>query len=104
MLPLGLWRRLGERVAARLEAVKARQQAAIFEPQARRRTERSDDFWLANASLSYAGPGGRTSFALIVHNIFDREFAFQDTDLNGDPKTPLFYPSRSVVLQANLRF
>jgi hypothetical protein len=104
MLPLGLWHRLGERFSARIEAVKVRQEAAIFDGLAGRRTSRSEDFWLANASLSYARPGGQTSVALIVQNVADRDFAFQDTDLNGDPKTPLFYPSRTVLLQANLRF
>ena len=104
LLPLALWLKLGARVTTRLEAMRVRQEAAIFDPVERREVSRSDRFWLANARLSYARPDRSLGVSVIVHNLFDRRVAFQNTDLTGDPRTPLFYPDRTVVLQANVQF
>ncbi len=101
-LPLGLWLKLAPRLSTRLEAVRVRQHSAIAD--AGDTASRATRFWLANARLSYAEPGRRTAVSLSVHNAFDRRFAFQDTDLNGNPKIPLFFPRRTVLLQLNLRF
>jgi tetratricopeptide (TPR) repeat protein len=104
LLPLGLWLKLGERLSTRVEAVRVRQEADIFDTLQRRNASRSEHFWLANARLSYTQPNRRVGASIAVHNVFDRHFTFQDTDLNGDPKAPLFYPSRTVLLQANVQF
>jgi tetratricopeptide (TPR) repeat protein len=102
IVPLGMWLKLAARLSTRVEAVRVRQQATIVDaPEPATRTESA---WLANARLSYVQPDRRFGFMLAAYNIFDRRIAIQDTDLSGNPRVPLFYPSRTVLLQATILF
>lgn len=103
LLETGVWLKLAPRFSTRLETVRVRQQSAVTDSFQGGTASRSERVWLANAWLSYSAPDRRVGFSFSVHNIFDRHFAFQDTDLNGNPKVPLFFPQRTVLLQLNLR-
>ena len=102
-LPFGLWLRPAPRLATRLEVVRVRQRAAIADGFGGIES-RAETRWLANARLKYARTDQRMVLSLAVHNLFDRRIALQNTDLDGNPRIPLFHPERSVVLQASLRF
>lgn len=105
ILPVGLWLKLGPRLSTRLEAVRVRQQADVTDALfGGADISRSERFWLANGRLSYVRPGRSLGVSLAVFNVFDRRFAFQDTDISGNPKVPLFFPSRTVLVQANVQF
>lgn len=103
LVPLGVWMRVAPSVSAQLEAQRVKQRAAIADG-AGGVESRSESAWLGNARLSYAQPGRRFLLSLAVYNLFDRRFAFQNTDFSGNPRVPLFHPERTVLLQANLRF
>lgn len=102
VLPLGAWMKLSPQWSARIEAVRVRQQATIVDDPAP--TSRTEHAWLANARASYWSVDRRFGLALAIHNLFDRRIALQDTDLNGNPRVPLFHPRRAVVLQATVQF
>ncbi|HRP65448.1 MAG TPA: FecR domain-containing protein [Thauera sp.] len=103
-LPLALWLRLDQRWSTAFEALRVRQHSAVTDSLQGGSVQRSERFWLANARLSYAGPGRRSALSVSVHNLFDRRFALQDTDLNGNPRVPLYFPRRTALLQLQLRF
>lgn len=103
LLPLRLWLRLGPRLSAQFEALRVRQETAISDGFGGV-ANASPHFWLANARWSYTQPDQRLGLSLAIHNIFDRDFAFQNTDISGDPKVPLFYADRTVLVQAHVRF
>ena len=57
-------------------------------------------------NLRYSMPliGKDVVASLGASNVFDRRFRFQNADYNGDPKAPLFYPRRTVLVQLTLRY
>ncbi|WP_079434796.1 FecR domain-containing protein [Zoogloea sp. LCSB751] len=67
-------------------------------------TAASSKFSVTNLRFSIPVASNRLTVSLGIYNIFDRQFRFQNTDLNGDPKIPLFYPQRTALLQGSLRF
>lgn len=103
LVPLRLWLRPAPRVTTLVEALRVSQRAAIADA-AGVVEARADSVWLANARVAYARADRRLSVALAVYNLFDRRFAFQNTDFSGNPRVPLFHPERTVLLQASLRF
>lgn len=104
ILPIGLWAKLAPRLTTYVEAVRVRQDTTIVDALAGGPPlTRAGNFWLANAHLSYTHHARRFGFSIALHNVFDRRFSFQDTDLNRDPRVPLFYPKRTLLLQTNLR-
>lgn len=103
LLPLKLWLKPAARWTTQIEALRVRQAAAMIDGLGGT-TAAWERFWLGNVRLSYVQPGRRLSVTLAINNLFDRRFAFQNTDLNGNPRVPLFYPERTVLVQANVRF
>ncbi len=103
LLPLGLWLKPARHWALRLEALRVRQRASLVDLFAGGES-RSSNRWLANARIDFVGKARRIEASLAIHNLFDRALAFQNTDINGDPRVPLFYAERSLVLQASVRF
>ncbi len=103
LLPLRLWLRPSARLTTLLEAVRVHQRAAIADGLGGIES-RAARYWLANARLAYTRADRRLSVSLAVYNLFDRRFAFQNTDFSGNPRVPLFHPERTVLLQASLRF
>lgn len=55
----------------------------------------SDRFWLADLALGLRLPSKRGEVSLRVHNLFDRQFRFQDTD----PENPRIFPERLAQLR-----
>lgn len=62
----------------------------------------SDAFWLADLQFGYRLAPGRAALSVQLFNLFDREFRFQNTELAGDPRPPLFTPGRSLMLRLSL--
>jgi outer membrane receptor protein involved in Fe transport len=65
-------------------------------------TEASTRFTLVDFSFGYRLPGRDGSISLGVQNLFDRRFGFEDADLSGNPRLPMFQPGRSVFLRLAL--
>ena len=103
LLPLHLWVRLSHRASARLEALRVRQDAAISDGFGGT-AEASPHVWLGNVRWAWQAPAKGFGVSVGLHNVFDRRFAFQNTDLNGDPRVPLFYRERTLLVQAQVRF
>lgn len=61
-------------------------------------------FWIADASVGWRLPRRLGSISIDVLNLFDEEFRYQDTDITGTPKVPLFQPRRLALLRARLNF
>ena len=55
----------------------------------------SDRFWLADLALGLRLPSKRGEVSFRVHNLFDRQFRFQDTD----PENPRIFPERLAQLR-----
>jgi len=62
--------------------------------------EKSDDFWLVDASVGYRLPKRRGIVSIGVANLFDEQFNFVDTD----PFNPRVYPERLVFGRVTLAF
>lgn len=62
----------------------------------------SDSFWLLDAGIGYRLPKRRGIASLSVKNLFDENFDYQDTDVAGTPRLPLFQPDRSVFVNLSL--
>ena len=62
--------------------------------------EKSDDFWLVDASIGYRLPKRRGIVSIGVANLFDEQFNFVDTD----PFNPRVYPERLVFGRFTLAF
>jgi hypothetical protein len=65
-------------------------------------TSGEDHFWIADLSLGMRLPRRWGSVSLDVLNLFDEQFRYQDTDLLGTPRIPLFQPERLVLLRARI--
>jgi len=91
------------RVRATAEALRVRQDVFNYESAEQQRNSAS--FWMANIRLMYGAPRDRWNVGLDVRNLFDQDALIQDTDLvTADPRTPLWYPERSVFLTARVGF
>lgn len=101
-LPLRLWLKTGP-VDTLLEHWVVRQRASQIAGDGSAAEARST-FTVSNLRLSLPVLPQRLSTSLGVYNLFDRDFRFHNTDLNGDPRVALFYPRRTLMLQAQLRF
>ena len=101
-LPLRLWLKTGP-VDTLLEHWVVRQRASQIAGDGSAADARST-FTVSNLRLSLPVLPQRLSTSLGVYNLFDRDFRFHNTDLNGDPRVALFYPRRTLMLQAQLRF
>src|SRR5690606_6589887 len=55
----------------------------------------SDSFWLADFTVGVRLPSKRGQVSFRVHNVFDRQFRFQDTD----PENPRIFPERLAQLR-----
>jgi outer membrane receptor protein involved in Fe transport len=53
-----------------------------------------DRFWVVDASLTYRLSGRRGMLNLNVHNLFDKDYHFQDLD----PENPRIMPDRLVAV------
>jgi len=67
-------------------------------------SDESSRFWITDAAVGFRLPQRHGLISFEVKNLFDRRFGFQDTDLNGDPKLPLFWPDRLFLLKLYLTF
>jgi hypothetical protein len=63
-------------------------------------THGDDQFWLADASISYRLPKRYGIIALEARNLFDEEFQYQDTD----PSNPKYYPEQLLMARFTLAF
>ncbi|MCI0563859.1 MAG: TonB-dependent receptor, partial [Nitrososphaera sp.] len=66
--------------------------------------EGDDQFWILDASMGYRLPNRWGIVSVDVRNLLDQDFQFQDTDLAGEPRLPLFQPEQSVFVKATLSF
>ncbi|WP_374481545.1 FecR domain-containing protein [Zoogloea sp.] len=102
LIPARLWLKTGP-TDTLLEHWTVDQHAALLSSAAGETAARSK-FSVTNLRFSVPLASNHLTLSFGIYNIFDRQFRFQNTDLNGDPKVPLFYPQRTALLQGNLRF
>ena len=102
LLPLGLWLRISPELSAEIEAVRMRQKGTMFSVGGLE--QRQESVWLANLGMRFQRPLDRWYVEAGVRNLFDQEFAFQNTDMRDEARTPLFYPERSVYLRVGVSF
>ena len=67
-------------------------------------TPDKENFWIVNASLGYRFGRGLGIISLDANNLLDTRFRFQDTSLTGNPRPPLFQPTRTVFLKGTVVF
>ena len=63
-----------------------------------------DNFWLVDAGIGYRAAKRWGIATLTVKNLFDEDFRYQNTDVAGNPRLPLFRPERLVLLNVSLSF
>ena len=64
-----------------------------------------DDFVVVDAALGFRLPKRRGILSLEVRNLFDKEFLFQDSNLqSSEPSTPRFIPERTIFARFTLAF
>ena len=63
-----------------------------------------NQFLQVDAAVGYRLPKRWGIASLIVKNLNDEDFMFQDTDVAGDPRAPLFNQGRSVLLNVSFSF
>lgn len=102
LIPARLWIKTGP-ADTLLEHWTVDQHAALLSS-AGSETRAQSKFSVTNLRFSLPMLSNRLTMSLGIYNVFDRQFRFQNTDLNGDPRVPLFYPQRTALLQGNLRF
>jgi len=102
LLPLRLWLKAGQ-IDALLEHWMVRQRASQIAGNGTE-SDAHSTFTVTNLRLSLPLVPQRLSASLGVYNIFDRDFRFHNTDLNGAPRVALFYPQRTLIVQGQLRF
>ena len=61
-----------------------------------------DDFWLLDMTVGYRLPKRAGIVSLVVKNLTNEHFDFQNTDVAGDPRVPLFQPGRSIFINLSL--
>jgi outer membrane receptor for monomeric catechols len=59
-------------------------------------------FWLTDLAVGYRLPQRLGIISFEIKNLFNRKFGYQDTDLAGDPRLPLFWPDRLFLAKLNL--
>ncbi|QID17502.1 TonB-dependent receptor [Nitrogeniibacter mangrovi] len=102
-LPLRLFVQWPSQWRSSVEVVRVRQDVTNLASAGRARNNAS--FWVTNVQLQYGSPGSRWGVGLEVRNLFDQDALIQDTDLlTAEPRTPLWYPERSVFLTARFGF
>lgn len=62
----------------------------------------ADAFWLADVEFGYRFTRYRATVSLQALNVFGREFRYQNTDLVGAPRSPLFAPVRTLLARLSL--
>jgi tetratricopeptide (TPR) repeat protein len=104
LLPIGLWLRVSEGITLQPEVVSIRQTSEYENIGSNISGSVIGKFTIANLRSAFQPKDSKWTLQLEAHNLFDRHFRFQNTDLNGQPRIPLFYPVRSIVAQASFRF
>lgn len=102
LFPLRLWLKTGP-AEVLLENWAVRQHAAQLDG-AGNDLHAGSTFSTSNLRVSIPIVSNRLTATLAIYNVFDQQFRFHNTDLNGDPKVPLFYPQRTALLQGHFRF
>ncbi|WP_222862064.1 tetratricopeptide repeat protein, partial [Zoogloea oleivorans] len=102
LVPLRLWLKTGP-ADVLVENWAVRQHASQLDG-AGSDQRASSTFSMTNLRVSMPIVSNRLTATLGLYNVFDRQFRFHNTDLNGDPKVPLFYPQRTALLQGHFRF
>lgn len=102
LVPLRLWLKTGP-ADVLVENWAVRQHASQLDG-AGSDQRASSTFSTTNLRVSMPIVSNRLTATLGLYNVFDRQFRFHNTDLNGDPKVPLFYPQRTALLQGHFRF
>jgi hypothetical protein len=106
LVPLRLWLKTGP-ADVLIENWAVRQHASQFDSRlngAGSDLHAGSTFSTTNLRVSMPIVSNRLTATLGLYNVFDRQFRFHNTDLNGDPKVPLFYPQRTALLQGHFRF
>lgn len=98
-LPLRLWFSPGAGFHGEFEVVRVRQEAVL------NADEQKSSFRVANLRFKWR-PVASPAYVLELagFNLSDRRFRFQDTDFNDLPRTPMYYPARTVVVRLDVRF
>ena len=100
-VPLTADLRLPSGLSARIRATHVRQRGEFYSSSGSPDAEPgSDRFWIADASLSYRLPQRRGFVSLDLRNLFNRQFRYQETDLNN----PLLARSRVWFVRASVYF
>ncbi|WP_374487555.1 FecR domain-containing protein [Zoogloea sp.] len=105
LIPFRLWARVGEG-SLLVENWMVRQTGMVSQNDgvSESRMGARSNFDVVNLRYTYPVITKSLTASLIVNNIFDRKFDFQDTAWASQARTPLFYPHRTVFVQGSLRF
>lgn len=103
LVPIRLWLRAGPGDVM-LENWLVRQHARLAD------TFGGDDaigrstFSVTNLRYTLPVVSNHATVSVGASNLFDRNFRFENADYNGDPKAPLFFPRRTVLVQFKLHY
>jgi tetratricopeptide (TPR) repeat protein len=107
-LPLGLSWFPSERLFGRLIATHVRQDVEfrrLAADQSLFFVDEADHFWLFDAELGYRLPRRAGVISIVVRNLFDQQFEFQDRNFQtNEPQAPEFQPERQVFIRFTLNF
>jgi tetratricopeptide (TPR) repeat protein len=108
LVPIRFWASISKGITGTIEQIHVRQDAI------RMVTDDADNliaesgsssFWLTNFRIKWRPEATAPySIQLAAYNLMNRHFRFQNTDMNNLPRTPLFYPDRTVLLQLDIHF
>ncbi len=98
-LPIKLTFTSNNKIVASFTATNIKQDGLFKNITAASILKGEDNFWLYDFNFSYK-PNRNTSIALIIKNILDENFQYQETDFNN----PSILPDRTYNLQATYQF
>ena len=68
-------------------------------------TQTEEDFVVVNLGVSYHFPQRAGSLSFYIHNLFDQNFLYQDTNfINTEPEPALYVPEQAIFTKLRLNF
>lgn len=98
-LPIKLTFNSDKKVSSSLTATKLKQEGIFKNITAATTSNGKEDLWLYDFNISYK-PNRNTNISFIVKNLFDKDFQYQETDINN----PSIIPDRTYNVQAIYTF
>lgn len=103
LVPIRLWLRVGPGDVM-LENWLVRQHARLADAFGGEDAIGQSTFSVTNLRYTLPLVSNHATVSVGASNLFDRNFRFENADYNGDPKAPLFFPRRTVLVQFKLHY